>query len=150
MVAEVFAGLSAFNSMFSIAKSLKDMNDAVVRNAAIANLWEQILSAQSRYSEAVERIHELEKKLTKFETWEAEKKRYALRDISNRGELAYVVKAAELRGEPPHAICARCYQEEKKSILQRSGRGLEGQTYYRCLVCDHVLDVFGAITAVKE
>ena len=44
MVGEVFAGLSAFTSMFNIAKSMKDMNDAHIRNAAISVLWEHIFT----------------------------------------------------------------------------------------------------------
>jgi hypothetical protein len=50
MVGEVIAGLGAFKTMFDIAKSLKDMNDTVNRNAAVAELWEQIISAQARYT----------------------------------------------------------------------------------------------------
>ena len=45
MVAEVFAGLSAFKTLFDTARSLKDMNDAVVRSAAVIEMQEQILSA---------------------------------------------------------------------------------------------------------
>ncbi len=44
MVSEAIAGLGAFTQMFSIAKSLKDTNDTVVRNAAVAELWEQSLA----------------------------------------------------------------------------------------------------------
>jgi hypothetical protein len=147
MVAEVFAGIGAFNSMFSIAKSPKDMNDVAVRNAAVSQLWEQIFTAQSRYSEAVEHIRELEAKLAKFETWESEKQRYTLKDVSGRGEFAYVIKSSEQRGEPTHAICARCYQQDKKSILQWSGKGMNGETHWRCDVCTTVVSVFGRLAA---
>lgn len=41
MVAEVFAGISAFKTMFDIAKAMKDMDDAVKRNAAVFDLGEQ-------------------------------------------------------------------------------------------------------------
>src|SRR5262249_55676549 len=129
MVAEVFAGLSAFNSMFSIAKSLKDMNDAVVRNAAISELWEQIIAAQTRYSAAVEQIHDLEKQLSKFETWEAEKKRYQLQKLPP-GVFVYVLKPEMASGEPTHRLCAKCYQNDKKSILQESG-----SDYMKCHEC---------------
>jgi predicted ferric reductase len=133
MVAEVFAGISAFNSMFNIAKSLKDMNNAAVRNAAISELWEQIFTAQSRYSAAVEQIRDLEKKLAEFETWEAEKKRYKLTDFGG-GTFAYLLKPEAANGEPAHRICAHCYQDEHKSVLQFSAKS-SGQDYFECLRC---------------
>jgi hypothetical protein len=117
MVAEVFAGLSAFKTMFDTAKALKDMNDAVIRNAAVSDLWEQIFAAQTRYASAIEEIHNLEKKLAEFENWKAQKQRYELKDVG-LGALAYVVKESMSDSEPPHQICAACYQHDKKSILQ--------------------------------
>jgi hypothetical protein len=46
MVAEVLAGLGAFKTMFDMAKALKDINDAAIRNGAVIELQEQILGAQ--------------------------------------------------------------------------------------------------------
>ena len=60
MVAEVFAGLSAFKTLFDTARSLKDMNDAVVRSAAVIELQEQILSARAQQIELIERVRELD------------------------------------------------------------------------------------------
>jgi hypothetical protein len=81
MVGEAIAGLSAFGSMFNIAKSIKDMNDAVVRNQAVYELWEHIIAAQARYTEAVQKINELEAKISRFENWDAERERYVLTDF---------------------------------------------------------------------
>jgi len=133
MVAEVFAGMSAFSSMFNIAKSLKDMNDVAVRNAAISELWEQIFTAQSRYAAAVEEIRDLEKKLAKFENWETEKQRYKLTDFGG-GTFAYLLKPEVANGEPAHRLCAHCHSEGHKAILQFSARS-QGQDYYDCLRC---------------
>jgi len=47
MVGEVFAGLSAFKAMYDAAKALKDINDAAIRNSAVIELQEKILSAQA-------------------------------------------------------------------------------------------------------
>ena len=38
MVGEVITGLSAFKTMFDIAKAMKDMDDAVKRNAATCRI----------------------------------------------------------------------------------------------------------------
>jgi hypothetical protein len=91
MAGEIIAGLSAFKTMFDIATSLKGMNDAAVRNKAAAELGEQIIAAQTRYATAAEQIRELEEKLRRMETWEAEKQRYELKDL-RKGFFAYILK----------------------------------------------------------
>lgn len=148
MVAEVFAGVGALKSAFDLAKGLKEIDDASRRNAAVIDLQEKILTAQSAQSSMLDRISELEKKVESFERWEREKERYALRDVSGRGEFAYVLKASMQAGEPSHAICVNCYQESKKAVLQFSGKGFEAEKYWRCPVCENVTTTFGPITAV--
>jgi hypothetical protein len=46
MVSEVYTGLSALKNVFELVKGLKDIHDATIRNEAIINLQEKILSAQ--------------------------------------------------------------------------------------------------------
>lgn len=134
MVAEVFAGMTAFKAMFDITKSLKDMDDAVRRNAAVSDLWEQIIAAQVRYTAAVEQVDELKEELRRFETWEAEKKRYELYDI-HRGFYGYILKEGSENGEPPHALCTNCYQRGFKSILQSSGHMTAHDHSWDCPAC---------------
>ena len=56
MVGEIYAGLGAFKIMFDTAKALKDMNDAAIRNGAVIELQEQILSAQTQQLTLVDRV----------------------------------------------------------------------------------------------
>jgi len=145
MVAEVFAGLSAFKTMFDLAKALKDTDDAVKRNSAVADLWEQIFTAQSRYTAAVDRVTELEEKLASFETWNTEKDRYELKQlIRGAPTFAYALKTAAQPHETFHCICATCYQRRLKSILQfaRSVPYTE-QRILACPVCDTEVHVTG-------
>ena len=122
MVAEVYAGLSAFKAMFDMAKGLKDINDAAIRNGAVIELQEQILSAQQHQSELIERIRALETEVANFETWKTEKERYQLKELAPHGVYAYTIKE-EVRGpEPAHWICPDCYQNRQISILQRITR----------------------------
>ena len=111
VIAETVTGLSLFKSLYDSAKALKDMNDATVRNGAVIELQEKILAAREAQTALLERIGSLEKEVAGFKAWEREKERYALKDASGRGEFAYVIKKSEQRGEPAHAICARCYQQ---------------------------------------
>jgi hypothetical protein len=135
MVGEVFAGLGAFKTMFDIAKSLKDMDDTVKRNAAVADLGEQIITAQTRYSTAVEQIRELEEKLRSLETWKREKQRYELKAL-RVDVFAYMLKQPERGVEPPHWLCANCYEDGKKSIFQWTAETAMARRVYRCPACD--------------
>ena len=60
MAAELIAGLSIFKSMMDMAKGLKDINDAAIRNAAVIELNEKIRTAQAQQTTLVARIGELE------------------------------------------------------------------------------------------
>jgi len=138
MVGEAFAGLSAFKAMFDIAKAMKDMDDAVKRNAAIAELGEQIITAQTRYTAAIEEVSDLKEKLGRLETWNAEKQRYELKTFGTG--FAYVLKPEAAGGEPPHQICANCYARGNKSFLAKvpsntARQALGKGTVYRCSEC---------------
>jgi hypothetical protein len=134
MVGEAFAGLSAFSSMFSIAKSMKDMNDAVVRNQAVYELWEQILAAQQRYTAAIEKINELEAEIARSKAWEVEKNRYHMKDYGG-GTIAYQLKQGMEGNEPAHRICPSCYQHGHKGILQTTGVNAYRQETVKCAEC---------------
>jgi hypothetical protein len=135
MVAEVFGGLSAFSTMFGIAKSMKDMNDAVIRNQAVYDLTEQILGAQEKYAAAIERVRDLEKEVAAFEAWEAEKKRYQMKDYGG-GTIALELKPEMANGEPPHRICPSCHQNRKKGFLQPKGQNAWHQEMVKCCECN--------------
>src|SRR5579863_9111223 len=78
MVAEVYAGLSAIKTAFDMAKGLKDIHDATLRNAAVIELQEKILSAQSEQATLVVRVRELEQEVDNLKSWNADKDRYQL------------------------------------------------------------------------
>jgi hypothetical protein len=117
MVAEVLAGLGAFKTMFDMAKALKDINDAAIRNGAVIELQEQILGAQVAQAALLERVGHLEAEITRFETWETEKQRYTLEKF-DPGVVAYALRPETANGEPSHELCANCYSKRRKSILQ--------------------------------
>ena len=139
MAGEVFAGLSAIKTAFDMAQGLQNIHDAVARDRAVIELQKEILAAQSAQALLIQRISDLEKEKARFETWDAEKQRYELKEL-NSGSFAFVLKSDAQPPEPPHQICPTCYQNRKKSILQRapnnSARMALGMgTSYRCPVC---------------
>ncbi len=102
MAAEIYAGISAFKTMFDMAKALKDMDTASSRNGAVIDLQEKILAAQAAYATLTTRVGELEREVTRFESWEVEKQRYQLEQLPP-GILMYRLKAGMENGEPEHS-----------------------------------------------
>jgi hypothetical protein len=146
MASELIAGLGLFKTAFDMAKGLKDISDATIRNAAVIELQEMILSAQQSQSTLIERVRELEKEMARMKNWETEKQRYDLKHISPSTQvLAYALKADMAGSEPPHWICATCYEGGKKNILQPETRH-PGRTYVMvCHSCKTVLCVSGVV-----
>jgi hypothetical protein len=139
MVAEVFAGISALKTAFDIAKGLKDIDDATRRNAAVIELQEKILSAQSAQAELVQSVSALEAEVARLKDWEADKARYQLAELIP-GVVALAIKDSMRNGEPFHRICANCASNGKKSYLQQHVRGTSVDTY-KCNSCGEGLTV---------
>jgi hypothetical protein len=121
MVGEVFAGLSAIKTALDLAKGLKDIDDATRRNAAVIELQEQILDAQSEQATLVDHVRELKTRVAQLEAWDADKERYILTDLGGR-HFAYALKDSMANGEPLHHLCTQCYSDNIKSILQTEDR----------------------------
>jgi Zn finger protein HypA/HybF involved in hydrogenase expression len=119
VVTETIAGLSAIKPAFDMTKALKDINDAAIRNAAVIELQEKLLSAREAQTALLERVSQLEKEVAGFEKWDAEKVKYDLQPVY-ADTFAYARKPDAGSSEPPHFICANCYEHRKKTILQRA------------------------------
>lgn len=143
MASEFVASLGLFKTAFDIAKGLKDINDATVRNGAIIELQEMILAAREQQATALERISQLEKQVADFEHWESEKQWYELADVG-RGAMAYRLKPTMADGQPSHCICANCYERGEKSHLQPETRQPGGSQYLVCHACGSELVINGA------
>ena len=67
MVGEaIVGGISLFNSIYNALKEIKDMNDAVARNAAVIDLLDKLMTAKSDYLFIQERVGELEQEIKRF------------------------------------------------------------------------------------
>lgn len=116
--------LTSFKVAKDIAQAMVGLRDVAAFQSKMVEFQSAILDAQGsafaandERSTLVEEVSKLKTKVAKLEAWNAEKKRYQLEDIG-LGSLAYVVKERMRGTEPPHQICAACYQHRKKSILQ--------------------------------
>ena len=134
MAVELLAGLGLFKSILDSAKGLKDINDAAVRNTAVIELQEKILAAQEQQMALAERVRELEEEVARYETWDTEKERYELTQVGDRRALAYTLKEGVESPEHPHQLCANCFTDGKKSILQEE---VHSVGHAHILVCHH-------------
>ena len=121
-------------TIISLGDSTKIQNVARELNTVILAAQRSAFEAQSSQLTLLKQVGELEKQIAVIKAWETEKVRYELKDIGGRG-YAYVVKAGMRGAEPPHAICANCYQHEKISFLQFNGESRVGDQAFRCPSC---------------
>ena len=119
-----------------ITKSILSLRDEAKIHAKLMELNTAIIDAQSNTVSAqasslaqVSRIRELEDRIVQIENWEREKQRYEVKP----GVLTYALKEGMRAGAPEHQLCAKCYQDGIKSILQE-GHLAVGRT--QLLVCD--------------
>lgn len=146
---EFAAGLSAAAKLLKSLKDLAASPDAKASDtkAQVSELYDVIIASQASALEMLakersmlEEIEDLKTKLARVEAWGAQKARYQL-CTPYSGCMVYALKKETSNGEPPHYLCANCYEQGKRSILQgREGyprpRG-EGRVMgaYVCPVC---------------
>jgi hypothetical protein len=130
------SAIASLKTAGDIAKAMIGLHDAQAVKAKIIELQTEILSAQQSALSAqsdqfalLERMGQLEKQIAQLEAWEVETQRYQLSDVG-MGRLAYTLKPETAGFEPPHSICAACFQHRKKSILQP-----DMDSWWSTLVC---------------
>lgn len=131
--------LTSLRNAVELTKDFLKVRDATMKGK-VADLQGEIytarasaLSAQATQAELIDEIASMKKQIAEFSTWEGEKQRYQLKEIAP-GAFAYVLKPDAGGGQPPHWICANCYQHRHTSILQGAGQ-THWATTYTCPQC---------------
>ena len=140
--------LSSLVAAKDITQAMVGLRDAAALNGKIAELNSKIIDAQSgvflvneERATLIKRVSDLEKEIADRETWEREKQRYELRTVSPHGSLAYVLKEDLANGEPPHLICANCYQKHKKALLQGITETNQRYRQLQCFDCKNKITI---------
>jgi rubredoxin len=84
----------------------------------LIDLQTQMLTVHAHYQTLAEAKREVEEKLVAYEKWDADAARYELKEIA-RGFFMYVLKPDQAQGNPIHWLCPNCFQDRKKSIMQK-------------------------------
>ena len=129
MLGEIVAGLESLKAATDLVKSMNAVATQATINEVKLTLQQHIFDAREALSAAQEaqtatlkRIGELEQEIASFKNWEAEKQRYQLETLPP-GIHVYGLKRGMEQGEPPHKICATCYNQGFKSLLHIVGQG---------------------------
>lgn len=115
--------LSSLKIAGDIAKGFLDMKNTSEVAGKVAQLQSAILDAQSSLfqshaaqSSLIDEVRDLKEEIVRLKTWETEKQRYKMVEAWTSA-VTYALKESMKCGEPPHYICASCYQVGRKSIL---------------------------------
>lgn len=140
-IAEITALISSAKTAYDIAKGVSSLSAEVQRNESISKILEALIAIQSealamqeKYQRILEEKNELKTKLREFEQWSETERLYELKDLGGN-VFVYAFKMAEGSNEPMHYVCANCFKDRKKSILQCLGTASYGTTYH-CQACD--------------
>jgi len=135
MIAEIGSLLTSSKVAYDIAKGISALKSEVDRNESISKILEVLLTVQTNAlsvnaiaQELQQEKYNLEKKILEFENWTETERQYELKEIAT-GIFVYTYKKSKNLTEPMHWLCAKCYNERAKSILQRIKKTMAGVAY---------------------
>lgn len=130
---------AALNGAATIAKGLIALDKvadvqgkAVELQTVILQVQQSLFAAQTQEGALLEEVRALKAKLAEVEAWKATEDQHQLTALEP-GKFVYVSKA-NAPPTPEHWLCANCFNQRKKSILQHSWSS-QGVTGYECPAC---------------
>lgn len=144
---DVITALGGIKTAVEIAKELLGFRQkgAISGEAGehVVQLVSALMTAQAAQADLAQAKRDLEDEVKRMKDWNAEKARYQLAEAGGNKVLVYTIKE-EIRGtEPPHYICATCYQRGEKSILQPDARMPGRDEFLVCTTCGSDLLING-------
>ena len=141
-ISAIAAAVSALNGAKDISQAMIGLRDSAAFQSKLIEFQSKLIdansatfAAQDERAALLKRIGQLEEEVAAFKAWEADKNRYELEDLYT-GLFAYIPKKGMENGEPPHALCANCFQRKTKSILQSNGSHDVHHHEWFCAACN--------------
>lgn len=151
-ISAIAIALSSLKAAKDVAESMIGLRDAAAFQGKLIEFQSKLIdannatfAAQDERAAMLDRIRKLEKEVADFKAWETEKQRYQLVAIATN-VFAYTVTETMRGPEPPHYVCANCFEQRKKSFLQQYVRN-EYMDKYRCNECKEDLTARKSSTA---
>jgi hypothetical protein len=124
MASEIAGAVQSIRLLWDFVKANKSLANYNELVAAVSEVNADLIAAQSatiasQKSELTltELVRELKEKIVTLENWNREAERYQLGKFAP-GVPAYTLKPGMENNEPPHPLCANCFDDHKKSFLR--------------------------------
>jgi hypothetical protein len=128
-VGDIAKGILELKTFAEVQGKVIDLQSAILAAQSSA------LAAQSEQASMINRIRDLEEEIARIEAWEETKQRYKL-VTPFAGAFFYALKREPEPAEPPHWICATCYEKRLKRIIQMKATPLNRNiTFLVCPEC---------------
>lgn len=132
----------SLKNAYDLAKDLTALQVSAEYNSKISQLFADILAAreealakQEERAALLSEIRQLKEEAAKREDWLTEKQKYELRRLYPNA-VGYLLKPEARGNQPPHALCAQCFESGKKGFLQPDGKlGARMMMSHRCSSC---------------
>lgn len=133
------AGLKTAGEMVASIANAKSQADvtakAIELQSVIIGLQSTIFDARDALAGLQEENRKLKEQAVSREDFTRDMARYTLASI-RPGSVAYALTESMSQGEPPHYVCANCYQGGKKSCLSCVAES-PGWFGFKCPSCKH-------------
>jgi hypothetical protein len=145
-ISAIAALINSFSAAQNIAKgfldlkSITDVQSKVIElQAVIMSAQNTALAAQAEHAALLNKLQELKSELATLQRWEDERQNYHLVAVDT-GVFAYELTKESASAEPMHWLCANCFAQGEKSILQSAG-DVWGTTKHECARCKSHIEV---------
>ncbi|MEM7621389.1 MAG: hypothetical protein AAF228_13255 [Pseudomonadota bacterium] len=140
--------IRSISDLISSLQGIKDLTQSIVVSrdsrvvesktnelrAEVLLALDSALSSKTEQLTLVDEIRSLKEEVLQLRDWSADKARYELKEIAP-GVTAYAIKEPMQDGEFKHHICVKCFQHNKKSILQKEIRSPGRARVLTCKEC---------------
>ncbi len=140
-IAEVSAAMTSLQIGKDLVAGLVGIRDTTKLNevriglqGVILEAQQGLFAAQQAHSASDTRIANLEQEIVRLKDWSEEKARYEL-VAAAAGAFVYMQKEGMRTSEPAHWLCANCFGDGKKSILQSQRKEREPNKVWLCPSC---------------
>lgn len=145
-MAAIASAASSLKVAFDIGKLAIGLRDAEMMRSKIIEMQGEIssalasaIAAQTDQMTILQRVNDLEKEMAQLKEWDAKKDNYELKPFAP-GAVAYMLKPNVRGSTPPHWLCAQCFENRKKSVLQLAAT-MSSMWIYHCSGCDSKISV---------
>lgn len=118
----VNSGLNGAKTAVGLAKDLRETvnkpdPDVLALRQKVAELQVEIITNKEAYLAVYDALLDLQRKAEQAEKFQLDAARYKMTQ-TDMGAVVYSLRPECAEGEPPHEICASCFGNDIKSVLQ--------------------------------